>query len=484
MNKNKPWSLVVQRVSTSTASIWIGNLFAGVQFPFAARVDLLSSGKLIASQHVEVWLRPYTGLAQGFYALLNFNQLTVSDDYQVKLLLQEASGSEFVSICSGQFRCLPNCIPRIGQKPFTIGFGSCFSNQDDNGQVSSAYAALYDRGSPDTCPDITFLVGDQVYLDIGFASLIPFSGFIRRRIANRYAQNWQALAGVFTRGGTWMLPDDHEYWNDYPFNNLPILALHSLKIPSVRKVWESTATDAANHIQSAAMVEVIDIGADLSICLANLRSQRTDNQFMSAEEFVRLIEWAKNLTVPGVLVIQQLLMDTLGQGERNLPSFTDQYSQLVAALAETGNDILVLSGDVHFGRVASVSLGNKGAVLTEAVASPLSNLKGLLNGLAADVADNNPEVFPPLKDDVVGVPKVKVTYSDAYKVSSKPGRRFSVYPVSRTDEHFMTASFVRVADDMLEVSIDAWRVREPDVHTGLPSPGFESTFKIKLRAKS
>ena len=51
-------------------------------------------------------------------------------------------------------------------KSFTIALSSCFSN-DDDGRASAAYVTLQDSGDERFLPDITFLVGDQVYWDIG-----------------------------------------------------------------------------------------------------------------------------------------------------------------------------------------------------------------------------------------------------------------------------------------------------------------------------
>ena len=73
---------------------------------------------------------------------------------------------------NGTFDTLPPRIPLKGKKPFTIGVGSCFYNHRDGGQAAASYKALYQRGSDNDRPDITFLTGDQVYLDIGFDSLI------------------------------------------------------------------------------------------------------------------------------------------------------------------------------------------------------------------------------------------------------------------------------------------------------------------------
>lgn len=72
-----------------------------------------------------------------------------------------------------------------------------------------------------------------------------------------------------------------------------------------------------------------------------------------------LLDWVGSLTCPGVLVVgQPVLAKAEGRapwGEHsdwNLPAF-DQYPGLVRALSSAPHDILVLSGDVHFGRIAT-----------------------------------------------------------------------------------------------------------------------------------
>ena len=72
---------------------------------------------------------------------------------------------------SGYFETLPKRILKTHEKPFTIGLGNCYYDHRDGGQAAGAYQALYERGSNSVRPDIRFLTGDQVYLDIGFDSL-------------------------------------------------------------------------------------------------------------------------------------------------------------------------------------------------------------------------------------------------------------------------------------------------------------------------
>ena len=61
------------------------------------------------------------------------------------------------------------------------------------------------------------MVGDQVYLDIGLDSLSPRTNELRQRVTEDHAKHWQALGSMLARGGIWILPDDHEYWNNPHF---------------------------------------------------------------------------------------------------------------------------------------------------------------------------------------------------------------------------------------------------------------------------
>src|SRR5690606_11052487 len=159
---------------------------------------------------------------------------------------------------------------------------------------------------------------------------------IRQRIAEDYAIHWQALGSILTSGGTWCLPDDHEYWNDFPFYDSPIPALLSLKLSRVRRAWTQSARDGVANIQRSPVIETFTSGSDLSFCVADLGSYRSKSQFLGREDFARLCDWARNLQCPGVLAIPQLLVDEPDKHERNLLSFTHQYAQLLQVLAHSG----------------------------------------------------------------------------------------------------------------------------------------------------
>ncbi|MCL6417766.1 hypothetical protein MIB92_19060 [Aestuariirhabdus sp. Z084] len=479
------WSMAIHRVSTDSAEIWVGTLFPTLIMPRRARVRLFEGDNLVRTKTIKKsdWKRPFSRTKQRFYALLTFTGLEPGKSYSVRFdRFAELSGlSEndgWQHLRNGYFDTLPARLPLSTGKPFTIGLGSCFYNHRDGGQAAGAYQALYERGQNHK-PDITFLTGDQVYLDIGFDSLSLDADEIRQRIGDDYAEHWRALGGILNRGGTWMLPDDHEYWNDYPFYDGLIPQLLALKLEKVRKVWSKAAKEAVKRVQRSSVVEQIAIGKDLSFCIADLRSYRSRNRFIGTADFDRIIAWAETLKCPGILVSPQPLLVETSSSERNLRSFEKQYVRLLEALASSGHDIMVLSGDVHFGRIATCKLGNNGAKLIEVVSSPLSNLT-YLNGIATSTPSHVPGSFPPKEMSVQGWPSSKVNYASQFDVSTKKGWLFSAYPKARTREHFMTVSLQRTPDKGVNVTVDAWRVRERTKQKNLPVKDFSKPFKVTL----
>ena len=432
-------------------------------------------------------------MRQRFFTVVTFRGLRAGSDYRVEFERRvEANPAAGIArgwqpLRSGAFRTLPPRLPRKGGGAFTIGLGSCFYNHRDGGRAAASYRALYERGNETVRPDITALSGDQVYLDIGFDSLSLIPREIRERIADDYARHWQALGSILSRGGTWMLPDDHEYWNDYPFHDSPIPALLALKLAHVRDSWQRAARDAVRNIQRSPVVESFSLGKDLSVCFADLRSYRTADEFLPEVSFRRLLDWARRRSCPGVLVVPQPLIVKRNRVERNLRSYREQYADLLDALGSVPHDVVVLSGDVHFGRIAGVPIGNQGARLIEIVSSPMSNLTGL-NGVATGVATDRPENFPPVtaaRD--LGWPRRKVNYykdrmgRGRFFVQSRKGWLLSDYPRERTREHFMTVSFCRTDADGIELKADAWLVRERRGPGNLPARSFKRSFRTTLR---
>jgi len=471
------WSLVVHRVNTSKVEVWVGTLFPTMAKPDKARIILSTEDgtqlktKVINSSD---WDRPFRKHGQRFYFVHTFTGLPEASFFRLEF--QRKEKASWQQLRRGSFHTLPSSLPGPNQRPFTIGLGSCFYSHRDGGQAAASYKALYERKQK---IDLTILAGDQVYLDIGFDSLSLWPSEIRQRIADDYAEHWQALGSILSRGGTWMLPDDHEYWNDYPFYDSLIPTLLALKISHVRSNWKRASNDAVKNIQRTKLVDFLEIGDDLSICFADTRSKRKKSGFLPKDAFRSVTDWAENLESPGVLVTSQPLIVKPNDNEANLLSFETQYKKLLSALASSGHDIIVLSGDVHYGRIATAELGNGGGKLIEIISSPLSNLTGL-NGIATSVAKAKPETFPHSSVDVTGVPSKAVDYDRNYFVGKKKGRLLSAYPKDRTREHFMTIEFSKNTAGKVKLAAKAWRVRDRAPKTNLPVQEFEKAFQVAL----
>ncbi len=478
------WSLVIQRVGSTTAQLWFGTLFGELTKPSRARIRVFdeATGKLAREKLIKSWDRPFSTLETRFYRELKIDGLRAGKRYTVtaEQYLQEFADRGFYEggwqlVARGEFNTLPGRLPEVGADPFTVALGSCYYADKDNGAIGAAYEALYSRGQTQWRPDVSFLTGDQVYLDVGGETLSPVEAEVATRLANVYAGNWRYLRELLRRGGTWMLADDHELWNGYPEVSKLNPLLWRLQNDAIRAVWEETALSGIHRVQSTKLVETFTIGQDLSFCLADFRSSRTADRLMPAASFRKVLDWARSLKTPGVLVTCQPLIVKKKSLEDNLRSYGKEYAELIGALGSSGHDIVLMSGDVHFGRIASTGLGPGGGKLYEVIASPMSNLTGSIYGLATNAPDKSIRDFPDKKTrEALGWDAARVKYHRT--VDTRPGHGpFSPYPKRRTREHFVTVSFHRLSSGGVRMQAQAWRVRSPG-RSALPARDFRSTY--------
>ena len=306
-------------------------------------------------------------------------------------------------------------------KGFNVWYGTCFYRPGDNRALTDALAALPAQYRP----HVSFLGGDQVYLDTAYSntglSVIP--GFstrnfsllalrsraaiarkLNRVFSREYRENWRkGLSAKLSSGFHYFLAGDHEFWNDYPNPPGFLPVLWSRK---VREVWERCARELFNAYQSPASgpSSEFDVGDALRFFVLDTRLQRApgrDGCFTDERTFARLTHWLRALDRPGVLVLPAPLLTRwqfrkrsfakslrvrLGLGDHSLAD-TGQYQDLVRALHDCPQDVLILSGDVHFSRFARFELGGKKVV--EVVSSPLACLPS-----AAASQELTPEIFP------------------------------------------------------------------------------------------
>ena len=278
------------------------------------------------------------------------------------------------------WRTLPAAIPESGSVSLLIG--SCFwINDDRDGHYSSAVRELVQRERP----MFKVLMGDQLYVDVWS----PGTKNIRKGLAEKYERYWgdAAYRELLVSCPTVVSCDDHEFWNDFPEKQI-----------HVPLSWD-------DHVQesSAALAELYDAYQSalnpggkrwysfnidpVSFFVVDSRSHRTrqadpNAALMRADQWQALKQWGRALRGPGVLVLPQPLLKEGGSPtDRTLVDFKDsaQLGEVFEAAlgGQTGDgkphDILILTGDIHTGRVSSAEImGLQGGVVYELVASPAS----------------------------------------------------------------------------------------------------------------
>jgi len=464
------YTIVVHEVTTTSVKLWIGALSPSMGKPknwqlVIRKADTIKkrkeeAGDVITTQNYgDEWERPFDKLNKRFYTIKTIQNLEPDTHYIIEFKVR--SELKWKMLEKIFFTTFPEQLPDKNKKPFTVGIGSCFYTEHDGGDAGQAYEALFNNEK--LRPDIKFLMGDQVYADIGLGWYPLDESDCQDRIADHYADSWKYLRSIFRRGGTWMISDDHEYWNNFPFYEGFNPYLITLKLnDSFRKRWHNAAQIGVSVVQQVQPIRTFDIGNDISFCVADLRMERSKAGFLLEKSQDQLIDWIDNLSTPGVLVIPQPLIAGYGdEKDKNLPDW-DQYKDILLSIEKGKHDIVVLTGDVHYGRVSQVLVGNSENKLTEIITSPMSNLSEI-NGIAASKPDLSAENFPLVP--VNGM--VKNNIDHIAKVTTESKWWDLRYPVERTHEHFMTVEFNRV-DNKVNMKVNAWHAREMDKRSGLP----------------
>ena len=346
---------------------------------------------------------------------------------------------------------MPGALPSPVERPFTILFGSCFAGaRDTPGDAGATFARL----PPDAKPDLTVLCGDQVYLDtplLHFLTRIHPPEELAAEFLATYLGTWTqagTLSGfrrIHQLASVAFTSDDHDYWN-----NAPSVAPHVLDTwtEKGRKAWLDVANKLYRQFETTTPFQSIRVGP-LSVFIGDTRSARTGDRmsFMDAVQFDAFRTWIHALPGPGVLILGQPIFT----GEAGLKGYIAdwglpdyrQYRDLVAVLASTPHDIVVLTGDVHFGRVASCTLPS-GRRIVELIASPLALIDGLVGGNWKPA----PAMYPTVP--VPAVPQVAVTTE----------------PYQETVNHAMTVGFSGVGASV-RLTATSWPIRpcQPAVGT-------------------
>jgi len=298
-----------------------------------------------------------------------------------------------------EHRVLPTRVPSDAEGGFDVLLSSCFHRaENDAGALTRAVRQLVASVRPKRGggrgPDMSLLMGDQVYLDLPTLQDFPDRlAWLAAKFEDDYRQNWEsALADVLGAAPFACVPDDHEYWNNAPHAS-PING--NTQSAQGRRTWMEAATlsyqafaqpcaaaadgsacDATDH------PVIIDVHP-LSFFLADARTKRNPERAFAftPECRARLHGWIDGLERNGRVGVfvcgQSLLRAAADEGrgtllDWELANYRD-YRDVLAELGRARQRLLLLTGDVHWGRVTTAVNRFSGEPrLQEVVVSPLS----------------------------------------------------------------------------------------------------------------
>lgn len=371
-------------------------------------------------------------------------------------VVQLRSGDDVLA--SASVRTLPANLPPLHEEPFTVLLGSCFCQEnDEQGDTGHSFLHLpaQDR------PSVKILCGDQVYLDHPTLQNFPENSLELAEIfLNKYIRTWresddagvQGLGSLLKHGANYFIADDHEFWNNYPN---PATLVQNSWTELGRMQWRGPARYLFRQFQSLSPEQV---GAPqtfavppISFLILDTRffREKGDTTFLPESHMARLQDWIAELNSQrwvGFLCIGQLLFEKRAGWvhsqvvDRRLADY-EQFPELVKALAGSRQPLVILTGDVHYGRVARCRQAH-GPELYEIISSPMSLVDPWVGGSAKPPPSTHPaEAIP-------GIRRVEVSL-----VSASDGK-----PAMTAEEHFLTMNFWAMGPS-LRLQLKYWPVR-------------------------
>ncbi len=393
--------LIPNEVTSREAIVWIGMINEEIN-PNNTSIRYNNERKSLNQN----WTTYKTRSGRNFihYQHIKLQNLKPRTDY----VLEFTTGTQ--ARATGLVRTLPPDLPTINERPFNVLLASCFaSSRSESMSLGGSYLNLQRREPV----DIKILCGDQVYLDdpsIYFLKNTHSYNDLEDLLFSNYAKTWtqNRLSTGFQQflqtGANFFSSDDHEFWNNAP--NRATLIRDSWRERG-RNNWLEISRNLLGIFQTASARTEFNVGT-LSFFIADTRINREcdRSKFISQSDLSALNNWVDNLEGVGVLVIGQPIFSKKAGffggrfGDWNLPNY-DQYDDFVRILMKSEHSILVLTGDVHYGRIAQCQI-KPGIEIYEIISSPTA----LVNPLVGGSWDEAPTRFP--AKSIPGVVKKEV----------------------------------------------------------------------------
>lgn len=411
----------------------------------------------------------------GFY---EFSGLTPNTVYEIEL---KAGADRIIR----SVRTLPESVPFGPQDRLNVLLLSCFHRlEDKTGLAGKVLSQLRVK------PHLTLFMGDQVYLDL--PTIRNFSNnaaWLANKFQGDYLDNWfgdraaAPAAHVVPAGFPQALalapaafmPDDHEYWNNYPFSS-PFI--QNSWASADRQRWKDAAELTYCGFQqtgSAPFGQARVVAIDpLSILVLDTRSRRDASSRTRLGDLLggagrrALTAWADGLVqsaasgtprygmfVTGQSLFRSAVGKVRGQvADFEFPDYEGDYRFMMDELervTQAGLPVLCLTGDVHWGRMLRADeLSGQSAPIFEVISSPTSLVSTVFADQASEVwgairgllGSRNP--WPRHSDPENPPPRFGNTQQYATKVMSRADGK----PAGMRGNHAIMMRFARAGSGL------------------------------------
>lgn len=360
--------------------IWVG--IRGQSNPLASKVLFTFNTQPLSPQS----FIPFESLPHSnplFYRAIftfNWSSITIKN-----VRINVTYGEQTVSLASKK---IPDALPELEAGSFNLLLASCYYQPNDKAGESSLSRQIKQIKPT---PDLIYFAGDQVYLDLPSLESLPADMIgLTQILEEKYSRNWftlpnqSGLAEILSLAPVLCIPDDHEYWNNFPYFQAQ---LNNTWSADGRDNWKAVAQDLYRLYQMNKEQEDGYFRMDiepLRMLFLDGRSERDDNgnQMFTSKSQQAILKWTDDLLKaekPAVGLLstgQVLLIEKQDQFNRNvfdaeMPNYKDYaiLQQSLTKLIEAGIPVIYLTGDVHWGRIIEGTKDNQ-ILLYEIVSSP------------------------------------------------------------------------------------------------------------------
>lgn len=261
---------------------------------------------------------------------------------------------------------LPTSAAGRGDSWFRILMVSCYHSATADGSgIKAAWRDLQAEGAP----DMAIFMGDQVYLDLPWYTPYPNDqAWLEKKFESLYKDNWfgerdDSYARLLRSAPHACLPDDHEYWNNFPEAAPHIQNSYTA---DGRTHWTRAASKLYTAFQNPNLdtgAQVVDVGK-VSLFLADSRThrQKSGPNAYKQDTLEALRSWVGRVNGQrrhGIFVTGQSLLDERAGwiggrvGDMHLANYED-HGAIWKELLRLERPFLLLTGDVHFGRMVRI----------------------------------------------------------------------------------------------------------------------------------